>query len=367
VRQSAAQNSSTKLAQVAEGIADKYEFVNDLGTLKLDPKNPRLPKTLRSASQEELLKHIENQYEPILVGRSIAAHGFFFSEPLITVEEEGDSFVVEGNRRLTALKLLTEPESRELVTNAEWEQLAVDVRLPKQGIPVVRAASRDAVAPIIGYRHIAGIQEWDPFPKAQFITQLVDAEEKSFIEVAQLVGENEGEVRRLYRNYGVVEQAQELGIDTSRVEAGFGVFDRALVGGIREYVSAPAPSAIAERAWPLPDSDDVPEKLDEVFSWIFGDEKHEAVFSDSRSLSTLSKVLRSDDGVEALRRTRDLQEAEEAAGGPRARLLENLAASIASLKSAQQDLSGYRTDKAVISAVRKCEELASELRKKLDG
>ena len=232
------------------------------------------------------------------------------------MEENGEVVVVEGNRRLTALKLLTEPESRSLVEDDEWERLSAEVKLPKMGIPVVRAESRDAVAPIIGYRHIAGIQEWDPYPKAQFITQLIDTEKKSFSEVADLVGENEAEVRRLYRNYGVVEQAQNLGEDTTRVEAEFGVFDRALVGGIRQYINAPAPSAMTERVWPIPESKDTPKRLREVFSWIYGDDKHEAVFSDSRSLSILSKVLRSEDGVKTLRRTRDLQAAEEASGGP---------------------------------------------------
>ena len=134
---------------------------------------------------------------------------------------------MEGNLRLVALKLLTEKKSRELVDDEEWDQLSKQADLPSRGIPAVIASSREEIAPIIGYRHIAGIQEWDPFPKARYITQFIDGPDKrSFADVAELVGEDVADVKRLYRNYSIIEQAQEsFEVDTSRAEAEFGVFD----------------------------------------------------------------------------------------------------------------------------------------------
>src|SRR5205807_548398 len=103
-----------------------------------------------------------------------ARYGFFSSEPLIVIEaDEVDGkqmyTVVEGNRRLTALRLLDDAELRKtLEADDEWNTLAEETALP-EAIPTVVAPSREMVAPIVGYRHISGIEEWDPDAKARFI------------------------------------------------------------------------------------------------------------------------------------------------------------------------------------------------------
>jgi hypothetical protein len=222
------------------------------------------------------------------------------------------------------------------------------------------------VAPIIGFRHIAGIQEWEPYPKARFITQFVDEEKMSFAQVAELLGESEADVRRFYRNYGIVEQARDkFGLDTSRVEADFGVFDRALTGGIRQYIEAPVPSSISERYWPLGEA--AAEPLGNLLSWIFGDDEHEPVIRDSRSLTTLGNVLKEQEGRDVLVRTRDLAAAQEAASGTRSRLLNRLGQAAGALKSAKQDLAAYKDEDEVRALVEKCEDALRELREAMDG
>ncbi len=160
-------------------IADRIEYVR-LEQLLLDPENPRLPSSLEDRSQDAMLQYIEKTYEPILIGRSIALHGFFASEPLIVIPHAEDKTftVVEGNRRLVALKLLTDVRARELVgrRRREWERLVDQADIPARGVPVIKVESHDEVAPIIGYRHIAGIEEWDPYPKAVFISRFIDKE-----------------------------------------------------------------------------------------------------------------------------------------------------------------------------------------------
>jgi hypothetical protein len=349
-----------------EGVSEEIEFVKDIGPLRLDPRNPRLPDEAKNWSQDQLLAYIEAEHEPIMVGRSMSRFGFFASEPMIVVTEEGEELVVEGNRRLVALRLLTEEGARELVPTEEWEELSDGFALPKAGVPIVRAESRDAVAPIIGYRHIAGIQDWDPLPKARFITSFIDEEGESFARVAELVGESEGDVRRFYRNYSVIEQAKGWGLDTSRAARDFGVFDRALVGGIREYIGAPPPSWMAEKSWPLEETDQTKERLGEVLSWMYGDPEHDAIVKDSRAITRLSQVLRSSDGAAVLRRTRDLTAAEEAAGGPRARLLERLGTAVSALNASRQDLPDHKADAEVVELVRSCHELVESLREMMD-
>jgi hypothetical protein len=144
-------------------LGDRIDFV-PLETLELDPKNPRLPDSVRGQGQEAILLFIEQNYRPILIGRSIALHRFFVSEPLIVIQGARSKYVVvEGNRRLVALRLLTDAELRKKVKDREWDELAKQTELPSEGIPVVIARTREEIAPIIGYRHIAGIQEWEPY------------------------------------------------------------------------------------------------------------------------------------------------------------------------------------------------------------
>src|SRR5713101_8279997 len=107
-------------------IADRIEYVK-LDKLLIDPDNPRLGKGLTEKTQEAMLRYIEARFEPILVGRSIALHGYFVSEPLIVIPNKDQTFtVVEGNRRLVALKLLSDEAARAALGRRRrlWDKLA---------------------------------------------------------------------------------------------------------------------------------------------------------------------------------------------------------------------------------------------------
>ena len=202
-----------------------------IAKLRLDPQNPRLPEALIGGSQDQLLQHIAETYSAIEVARSIALHGYFHSEPLIVIRQSDDDYVVvEGNRRLVALQVLSNPSlADDLDDTSEWHELATHASSPDT-IPVVIAPDRQSVAPIIGYRHISGIEAWEPYAQARFIASLVDNENLDFGDVANLVGERTSDVAAKYRNYAVVTQAKNnFHIDNSRVIRLFGVFTRVMI------------------------------------------------------------------------------------------------------------------------------------------
>ena len=98
-----------------------------LSDLLLDPANPRLPADMQGEDQEDLAVHLELGFDALTVAESIASHGFFGSEPLIVIADETSDkwVVVEGNRRLTALLGLVDPNIRAQFANpAPWEPLA---------------------------------------------------------------------------------------------------------------------------------------------------------------------------------------------------------------------------------------------------
>src|SRR5207247_388129 len=140
------------------------------------------------------------------IAESIARHGYFESEPLIAVpaaaaypdeSRRGAAarryIVVEGNRRLTALRALVDPDFRSSLRGRRWAALPDDAELPAD-LPVLVVADRDQVAPILGFRHITGIAPWEPYPQANYIAELIDESGRSFAEVADLLNRSVTEV-----------------------------------------------------------------------------------------------------------------------------------------------------------------------------
>ncbi len=340
--------------------------------LRLDPLNPRLPEDVQGGSQQELAEYISQAYDPLSVATSIAEHGYFESEPLIAVPE-GDVFVVvEGNRRLTALLGLTDPGIRaKLESPSLWQAAAADAEakhsLPVD-VPVLVVSDRKTVAPIIGFRHISGIMQWEPFAKARFIAALVDDEGLPFAEVAALVGEKRGDVASNYRNYSILKQAREAHeLDTDRVEESFGVFTSAMGHrALRTFIGAPDPGQVQTGADPVPD--EKTDELGELLTWIFGDEGGQGrVIAESRDLGLLARVVSSPGGLKSLRSQGDLKTAAEAtADGSedvRKKVVNKLLSARTGLRAAAELLAELEAlDEELTALVDDCEEALSDIK-----
>lgn len=88
-----------------------------------------------SLSLDELFEKMAVAYDAVAIAESIAWRGYFESEPLIAIpaakaypKERRSSaaarryVVVEGNRRLTALKALTDPDFRGRLKGRRWKE-----------------------------------------------------------------------------------------------------------------------------------------------------------------------------------------------------------------------------------------------------
>jgi hypothetical protein len=291
-----------------------------IADLLLDPENPRLPTEMQGSekTQREIALYINKHYDPLRIAMSVAEHRFFESEPLIAVAQ-GDKYkVIEGNRRLTAIMGLADARLREEFgkENSGWKSLAAD-RAPSD-VPVLVVNDPSDVAPLLGFRHISGIEPWDPYAQARYIAQLVDRDGHSLDDVAELVGRTRTEVASKYRDYDVLNQADGLGINTRRARQAFGIFNNAMGRrAIRAFISAPDPRSVDPSRYPIPD--DSKDKLALLLDFIFGATGGQGrVISDSRQLGQLAQVLSEPSGraLAVLTRTRDLQEATEAVSDP---------------------------------------------------
>ena len=326
----------------------EYKLVSEL---QLDKLNPRLPESFRDASQEAILTHMQREYDLIRLGRSIALHGYFPSEALIAVKEKGKLVVVEGNRRLaTLLTLGSLPDAANIERHEAWLELAKSKLVPDK-VPVVVAATRDQVAPIIGYRHIAGIEPWDPWAKARYIGWMIDEQGHNFEALAEIVSEEAAEVRAIYRNYRLLKGAKEkFKIDTKPAEASFGVFTRTMNSGpIKRFMGIDPNATVKPGCNPVPTAQK--KSVEELLGWMFGEKR---VVTESRDITRLGTILSNPDGVSTLRKTGDLNEAEIAAGGKKERLLKRLLAAASNLEKAAEDFKSYKKDETVLQLRSRC-------------
>ena len=346
-----------------------------LGCLQLDPQNPRLPRDADWSSEPEvgLLRQFLRSYNLIELARSIVDKGFTprHAEALLVVEDSSNAdqyVVVEGNRRLATLKLLTCAESRREVgaRGSEWEDLARDAsRLDLKRVPIIVYPNRAALDDYLGFRHITGPTPWRPEAKARFIAKLLGGGD-SVGDVARHIGSNHRTVRRYAEAYAIYSQAAEADIEMDTVEAAFGVFYNALdIEGIRGFLGLGRQMDINT----LPEApvpSDSMEQLRELIGLLYGDSSRDLVrvIGESRDLRKLGRVLANSRARANLLRDRNLERAWHVSGGGRDDMLGQLSDLYSRLAEVSGKSMEYAEDDEVRSEVRRIRDLVLDMVKR---
>ena len=144
----------------------------DVDSLFLDPTNPRLGRenTGVDVLQSKILELMDD-WNLDELALSFIKSGFWPQEALLVIEEElyGKKclVVVEGNRRLAALKLLEDAIGGKPLSR-KWAELSVGLDRENElftKVPVLHVDSRSDVDAFLGFRHVTGIMEWRPAKK----------------------------------------------------------------------------------------------------------------------------------------------------------------------------------------------------------
>ena len=249
-------------------------------------------------------------FDALSVAKSIARFGFYPWEALV-VFPMGDNFVVvEGNRRLTAVICLGDAALRSQLDNPTGWSEAADLiagEVPKE-LPCVVAADRSQATPALGYRHISGIKPWEPQMQARFVAALVDKDQLTFQQVAELVGQPKGWVEETYRNFKIFETAENHGVDTTVAASSYSLLTVAMgTPELRKHVGAETLIKEGGTVIPSPDAD----AIAEVFQWVFGSDDAESVTSEGREIRRLAKVIGKPAGLKAIREGKSLDEARQ--------------------------------------------------------
>jgi len=336
-----------------------------LSKLRLDPENPRLPEQTKAKhpSQEQLLDMMVRRFSLEALGKSFADHGYFPQEPMVVVRPGNGTYtVVEGNRRLAALSLLTDARARRKLAeqdwfrDREWEEVASAASAQDLStIPCFICDTRSELTSFLGFRHVSGIRGWEPVEKARFIHQLIEKDGMDFKQAARVIGSRLDFVRRTYVAYRIIVQArEELDIDPKRAIDRFGVFYRSLsTRGVRQFIGlAEAKPTPAQCKRPIRGAKG--ERLRELFSYMFGDPDHPAVMTDSRQLTELGAVLSSKPALENLRANCILSAAYELSEGEQNQLITYLERASFALDKALSSAHRHADSTAVQQRVERC-------------
>ena len=146
-------------------------------SLQLDPKNPRLGRETTARVPREIVQYLFEHDKAMEVAESIALRGYFPNEPLLAYVDDGRHIVVEGNRRLAALKALREPGLLEGALQRQVERFSRRIVSPEllKKVPVTIAPNRRATDRQIAGRHIGTpVLAWQAENRASFILEKLE-------------------------------------------------------------------------------------------------------------------------------------------------------------------------------------------------
>ncbi len=181
-------------------------------SLALDRKNPRLGRESLLSSPREITQYLFDHDKVIEVATSIAIRGYFPNEPLLAVKEAGKFVVVEGNRRLAALKALRQPS---LLVGAHRKAIERLIRrasdLQDLGkVPVTIAPNRRATDRQVAGRHVgSAVLPWEAENRASFILEKL-AEGYDNDQVRDELGFTLADIQRARQTRAIADMARSL-------------------------------------------------------------------------------------------------------------------------------------------------------------
>ena len=180
-----------------------------LRSLSFDPQNPRLPVRYRHKSDEEVIEWMLQDASLMDLVISIGQNGYFPGEPMLCApsEKEGIYVVIEGNRRLAACKILSQPTIATVKQNSIKEAIK-DIeqdRVPLE-IPVFIFEKREDIMDYLGYRHVTGVKSWGALAKARYLFDMYknlpkQGENEKYRFLARKIGSKSDYVQRLLIGY----------------------------------------------------------------------------------------------------------------------------------------------------------------------
>ncbi|ADU67020.1 hypothetical protein Selin_2304 [Desulfurispirillum indicum S5] len=346
-----------------------------IGRLYLDRMNPRLIGLGAGVTEERIIAQLYRSEELSELLQSISANGYLDIEPLIVEQDQnGNLIVLEGNRRLAAIRLFREPDLLDKIRTSEQLNISVP-ELPEEyrptldSVSVYRVPSREDARSFIGFKHINGAAKWESYAKAKFAAEWFRSGSADLEEIAQKIGDKHDTIKRMVAAIYVLDQAE--------AEEVFSVDDRfAAKFHFSHLYTALSRSHYMEFlgvdiAWSQyePSPNPIPrnklKSLKEVLVWIYGskeDGMKPVVESQNPDIKRLGEVLCSTEGLHVLRAGRSLDEAYVSAQPADEKLSSAIIRARSILREASHNLRGYNgQDESLLNIAEDVSETAQTL------
>jgi hypothetical protein len=180
----------------------------------LDEKNPRLGREVAGRAPREIIQHLFEHDKAMEIAQSISMRGYFPNEPLLAVKDDGKYIVVEGNRRLAALKALKEPGLLEGVLGKQVARFSKNIQSIEliSNVPVTIAPSRRATDRQIAGRHIGTpVRPWQGENRASFILDKL-AEGYDNDDLRDQLGFSLSDIQNARQTRAIADMARSLGL-----------------------------------------------------------------------------------------------------------------------------------------------------------
>ena len=282
--------------------------------LRLDLDNPRFV-GLNFGTEADMIAYLYENADLSELLLSILNSGYMDFEPIVV--RRGDYKVLEGNRRVAALRLIRDTELRErlkiklpgtVTTNATPDE-----------IRAVFVENTTEARKYIGFKHINGPQKWDAMSKAKYAADW-HAEGAPLDEIGKALGDTLNTVTRMLNGYHVYRQAVEAGFDPDARSARRFAFSHLYTALTRQSI----------KQWlELEDGPTAPlvpehrvDRLLTLMSWLYGrgDAEPAVVKTQNPDLNRLADVIGNPRAREMLMSSRSLSTAYEEIEPPSTRL-----------------------------------------------
>lgn len=317
-------------------MSNEIQYI-ETGKLDFDPENPRFYRLNdRAGSDDAVIEEMLDDESVQDLMLSIGEQDYFPGEPLLVVKKGKKFVVVEGNRRLAAVKLLNgdlkAPKKKEKGVQVILDEATYKPKL----LPCLVYKNREDVLRYIGYRHITGVKEWDALSKAKYLKELSDTFYQGtrydvlFKSLAKEIGSKAYYVGLLLTSLNLYEQALDedfFDLPMNETDVDFSYITTALgYKNITDWLGLEDRNDLDAENLDL-------DNLNKLFAWFFVRDQHgETIIGESRGIKKLNKIVASEAAVDNLIKSKNIEEAYLYTNGQEEALEEALNLAESSLK-----------------------------------
>lgn len=292
--------------------------------LEFDFQNPRLVAYFSgktTPSEQEVIQQLNKEADIKELMESISANGYLDIEPLIVMPStnKGKWKVLEGNRRLAAIKLFHNPDLAKKIRIADIPPLPAN-KASLDSIAVYGVNSEEAARAYIGFKHVNGPHKWDAYAKAIYASKWYKAQKDLGLTIEQLsqkMGDGHDTIRKMLWGIFVLEQADEEGIFSpdechpSKRFAFSHLYTALSRSEFRKFLEID-PRQVDPEPNPIPKRN--LSKLGDVMGWLYGNKDANippVLRTQNPDLKYLGAVINNGAALAVLRETLDLDKAWE--------------------------------------------------------